>query len=177
MASVKKIVFNDNMKLKPGGKNKDYLCFSNHYVAEMFIDGKQYNHIEGYYHSSKYLGINEKVAERIRSVIFPGLCKKICNENPLIDEQIEKWNTTRRILVMKRALYTKFITSGELAKCLISTRDAKLVYYNSSDNYWGTAEDEKGENILGRLLEEVRDTLTSLSVLEDDIDSDTDNNK
>lgn len=163
-----KILFNDNMKLSPNRTNSNYLCFSNHYVCNMYIDNREYNHVEGFVESSKYIGINDKVAERIRNVIFPGLCKKISKENPLSEEHLEKWTTTFRVVAMKRAVYTKFLCNSELAKILLKTGDKSLIYNSTTDDYWGTGSSGTGSNILGKILEEVRDIISDLPTIDSD---------
>lgn len=167
MASNTKIIFNDNMKLKPNSKNKDYTCFSNYYICSITIDEKEYNSVESFYHSSKYIKTNPKAAERIRGLFSPGLCKKVLNEFILTEDEQNNWNRIH-ILVMKRALFTKFITNNELAKTLISTEDSKLIYNKTEDEYWGSGADNRGQNLLGRLLEEVRDVLTDLPNVDDE---------
>lgn len=71
---------------------------------------------------------------------------------------------------MKRALMSKFITNTELAKYLVSTRESELIY-NVLDEFWGSGKDGNGNNILGKMLMEVRTVVKSLA---DKYDNDSD---
>lgn len=85
--STNKIVFNDNLNTKPNSKDADNIKLSNFYVCNLYIDNREYYHVEGFYHSSKYINDDDKAAERIRMMSFPQLCKKIADKYVMDDNK------------------------------------------------------------------------------------------
>ena len=69
----------------------------------------------------------------------------------------------KRISAMEEVQMAKFTQHPELAKKLLDTGDAELIYTNTGgDDYWGIFEG-KGENNLGKVLMKVRDRLSAES--------------
>lgn len=62
--------------------------------------------------------------------------------------------------VMKKALQAKYGQNDALKKLLLDTRDALLVEHTPRDSYWGDGGDGSGNNMLGKLLMEVRAELS-----------------
>jgi ribA/ribD-fused uncharacterized protein len=149
--SAQKILFN--------ARAKNYSFLSNDYISDITIDGKLYNHVEGYFQSSKHMGINDNLAERLRCILSPIVCKKISEKQFITDDKQVKWDQGYKLIVMKRAVLTKFITDQDLAKKLISTGTNELIYNAPDDDYWGNGTDDKGSNVLGNVLMETRDVI------------------
>lgn len=61
--------------------------------------------------------------------------------------------------VMLRAITAKFNADASLAALLISTHPHPLVQIKPGDSYWGTGPSGKGANVLGLLLQSLRDSL------------------
>lgn len=72
------------------------------------------------------------------------------------------WNSSR-VEVMRRALRAKFDQHDDLRTLLLSTGEAKLVEHTENDAFWGDGGDGSGQNMLGRLLMEVRAELRAKS--------------
>jgi ribA/ribD-fused uncharacterized protein len=71
----------------------------------------------------------------------------------------EDWNIVRDN-VMRKAVWAKYTQHSKLKKLLLGT-GAKVIVENSPrDSYWGIGKDGKGENMLGRILMEVRSLLS-----------------
>ena len=60
---------------------------------------------------------------------------------------------------MRKALMTKFSTSGFLSRELLLTGDAVLIEDSPTDLFWGAGKSNEGMNMLGRLLMETRETI------------------
>ena len=58
--------------------------------------------------------------------------------------------------VMRVAVRAKFSQHSELQLLLLATGDAELVEHAPHDAYWGDGGDGRGQNMLGRVLMEVR---------------------
>jgi ribA/ribD-fused uncharacterized protein len=68
------------------------------------------------------------------------------------------WESAR-VGVMRRAVEAKFRQHDDLRFLLLETGDAKLVEHTENDDFWGDGGDGSGENMLGRILMEVREAL------------------
>jgi hypothetical protein len=62
---------------------------------------------------------------------------------------------------MRIAVRLKVSQHGDVRETLQSTKDASIVEHTKNDNYWGDGGDGSGKNMLGRILMEVRNELTS----------------
>jgi len=60
---------------------------------------------------------------------------------------------------MREALVAKFTQHPRLGELLLATDSAELVEHTANDSYWADGGDGRGRNMLGRLLESVRDQL------------------
>lgn len=136
---------------------------SNFYWSRMYIDGKSYLHVEGYYQSQKFSGINEAVAEQIRNTSNAMDTKRISQRNPLTQQQLHEWDNGRKQAVMKRGLMCKFLSNTRLLNELLSTGETVLVEDSLWDSYWGCGRDGNGTNMLGKTLMEVRTILRDTS--------------
>lgn len=63
--------------------------------------------------------------------------------------------------VMRDAVYAKFSQHHNLQTQLLSTGDAILVEHTTNDSYWGDGGDGSGQNMLGKILMEVRARLVA----------------
>jgi len=61
--------------------------------------------------------------------------------------------------IMMDALRAKFTQHPELKRLLLSTGDDHLVEHTKNDNYWGDGGDGSGQNMLGRMLVQLRHEL------------------
>ena len=64
-----------------------------------------------------------------------------------------------KIDIMRKALLAKFIQHDDLRKKLKDTGKRLLVERSPYDKFWGDGGDGSGQNWLGRLLMEIRDSI------------------
>jgi len=152
---------NQSNNIKFSLRTKKYSFLSNFYDCEIIIDSRRYNHVEGYYQSRKFTGINENAVKHISNVLSPIVCKKIAYSYIMSEERKQEWNSGLKDKVMRQAVYTKFITNSELSKQLAETGDSILIENNPNDTYWAAGKDGKGENHLGKILMEIRQLIIS----------------
>lgn len=62
--------------------------------------------------------------------------------------------------IMYDAVWAKFSQNPDIAERLLATGDQKLVEHTANDSYWGDGGDGSGRNMLGKILEKVRDRLS-----------------
>lgn len=135
--------------------NPDYSFLSNFHPCLMTIDGKDYNSVEHYFQAAKFEG-NPEFQEKIRMAATPKGAKHLGKSR---DYKItEKWDALRDD-VMRRALKEKF-KDPTLFKKLAETSGRLLVEDSPYDYYWGIGASGCGQNMLGKLLMELRDRLS-----------------
>lgn len=128
-----------------------YHFLSNFYCSSMIIDYYEYKTVEHYYQANKANNFEEY--EKIRTAQSPQDAKKI-GKRIIIRDDWEKI----KVHVMRKALFIKF-QNPELKKKLLDTDNITLIEGNSwNDTFWGIC-NGVGENILGKLLMEIRDKL------------------
>lgn len=82
-------------------------------------------------------------------------------ENPADREEVRKDWEAVKVGIMRQALEAKFAQHGELEALRLSTGTAKLVEHTNTDSYRGDGGDGTGKNMLGLLLMELRNNLSS----------------
>jgi len=128
-----------------------YDFLSNFYRSTIWVDGKSWPTIEHAYQA--YKSLNEDEREIIRKASNPAEAKKLGRSVTLRDD----WDSVKFSL-MKSFVQKKF-ESPFLADLLIKTDDAELIHGNTwNDKVWGVCRGS-GENLLGKILMEVRDEI------------------
>lgn len=126
--------------------------FSNMEPCEIIIDGQVYNSVENYYQAMKSP--------------YPRIQKLIATTTPSKSKQMGRriemrtdWNDVK-YSVMKKALHAKWGLL-DYKEALIDTGNEIIIEWNNwGDRIWGVdIRDDKGQNLLGKALMEVRDEL------------------
>lgn len=129
-----------------------YRFLSNFYPCEMDVAGVRYPTLEHAFQAEKTTNMTER--EIIRSARTPGQAKALGRRVTLR----ENWNEIR-VDVMRELLTIKF-SDKVLRADLLDTEDAELVEGNTwGDVFWGVCKG-RGENMLGKLLMEIRIKVT-----------------
>ena len=131
-----------------------YGCFSNFSAHGFELDGKYWKTSEHYFQAQKFAGTEHE--EELRLVASPMVVARMgrSRQRPLRKD----WETAKDD-IMREALRAKFTQNEDLKQILLETGDALLVEHTTNDNYWGDGGDGSGENMLGRLLMELREEL------------------
>ena len=146
-----------------------YGCFSNWYSAPFDYAGKHFAHSEQFmmYHKVMMFGKRD-LADKIMRTNDPGKCKSIAGQRfPEFDSDL--WNRTC-YTVVKRGVRAKFAQHEDILGILLGTGNAILAECSARDSKWGIGigienpasrviAKWKGQNLLGRILMEVRDEL------------------
>jgi ribA/ribD-fused uncharacterized protein len=122
----------------------DFRFLSNFWPAKVVMDGATYPTVEHAYQAAKTTDERDRL--KIRLADSPGVAKKL---GKLVSLR-PHWDSIN-ILVMNALLRQKFAPGSKLAKKLLETGDARLVY-------WGVCKGV-GENHLGELLMMIREAL------------------
>jgi ribA/ribD-fused uncharacterized protein len=124
---------------------------SNFFQWGIKYDGMAFPTAEHAYQAAKTN--NKELKQMIQSATSPGRAKRLGNDVRLIPG----WETIKVDVMM--AILRKKFEHVWLKEKLIATGDAKLIEGNSwGDEYWGVC-NGKGENVLGKLLMNLREEL------------------
>ena len=150
-------------------ENEEYGCFSNWYPAQFEYAGQQFANSEQFMMYHKVLMFHKHdLARQIMETADPARCKRIARQKfPEFDPIV--WENTCRTIV-KRGVRAKFSQNKDILQKLVSTGNELLAECSPFDKKWGVGIDImdpdrtdiskwKGENLLGRVLMEVREEL------------------
>jgi len=126
--------------------------FSNHAV---FLKNKIWMTSEHYYQAQKYANTNYE--EKIRLAPSPSIAKQISRRYSSLKRA--DWKTVKNSIMLE-VLSAKFTQHPDLRHELLETNPHILIEHTENDHYWGDGGDGSGKNILGKLLMEVRSSLT-----------------
>ena len=146
----------------------EYGLLSNFSCIPLTIDGKEWRSVEHYYQAMKFSGVTSVEASYIMDDIAS---QQSAEEAARIGRRYQSlqpnllrqdWGQVK-IDVMRKALQVKFCVGSSAWHLLQSTCRAEdlpcqLIEYSPRDSFWGYGFDGKGENWLGYLLMEIRDT-------------------
>lgn len=132
-----------------------YAFLSNFHPSTIWVDGKSYPTVEHAYQSCKTL--SEESREIIRKSKDPAIAKKLGRG---VEMRLD-WDIVKEGLM--RDFIRKKFESPFLADLLLKTGDAELVHCNSwNDRVWGICRGS-GQNLLGKILMEIRHELKNSS--------------
>ena len=157
---------------------EEYGCMSNWYPAEFTYAGQRYCSVQQYmmYHKVMLAGRYD-LAKEIMRTDDPAAMDDLAGDRtfPEFTRIKNKWHWICRIVV-RRAVFAKFIQHPDLRKELLSTGNAILAECSPLDKTWGVGiglrdtrwkhpENWNGKNELGTILMEVRDEIRQLEMV------------
>lgn len=160
--------------------NRRYGAFNNFFDSPIEFEGRVYPTSEHAYQAAKFIypgAAAESLAygELIRSQDSPAKAfhlgrqsakpernypwlvelRERISEHPLAVPRPD-WDQVK-VDVMRQILKCKFSQHPPLMEMLLSTGNAPIVENSASDYFWGNGKDGSGQNMLGKLLENLRD--------------------
>ena len=136
-----------------------YEFLSNFHPSPIHYEGQTYPTVEHAFQAAKTQ--DTQTRQKIASKATPGQAKRAGGRRGiLIDFDQTAWEA-KKLQVMETLLRLKF-QNPELRDLLVATGDTPLQEGNNwNDTYWGVSlKTGKGKNMLGKLLEKVRQELT-----------------
>ena len=136
-------------------RSTEYGWLSNFWRSpQIMLDGIEYPTNEHYYQAQK--ANNIEIKKWIASATSPYLAMK-AGRSLREKEFVVNWDTVK-IDIMLTGLRAKFSQNSELRQKLIDTGDSVLCEDSPTDLFWG----KKGQNMLGKLLMQVREEMRGL---------------
>lgn len=132
----------------------NYGEFSNFAKIGFEEEGKYWPTVEHYFQAKKFEG--QAYEERIRIAYTAKDARNMgrSREHPIRSN----WEDVK-VEVMRLALKRKFETHAKVKEMLINTGCEELIESSPFDYFWGCGGDGSGQNMLGKLLMELRDSL------------------
>lgn len=131
-----------------------YAAFSNFAPYGVAMDDVWWRTVEHYFQAQKFE--DAAYRERIRACAQPKQAKALGMTRALPIRS--DWDAVRET-IMQQAVAVKFVTHPALTEMLLATGDRQIVENAPMDYFWGCGADGSGQNRLGRILMDVRDTL------------------
>ena len=125
-----------------------WAALSNFHPTPIVVDGRTYPTAEHYYQACK--AATDEGHEMVRAAPTPAQAKKCARQLP----RPPNWDR-ERLEVMRVALLAKFRQHPDLRALLLSTGERPIHEAAPHDATWGWL-DGRGQDLLGRLLMEVR---------------------
>ena len=135
-------------------KSPEYGWLSNFSEHPLFLDNVNWPTVEHFYQAQKYAGT--EAAIRIQQADSALKARKIGQDRSLTARV--DWEHVK-IEVMQRAIRAKFEQNRQLQRQLLATGNEELIHQSGSDRYWGRSQDGIGDNHLGVIIMEVRNSL------------------
>jgi len=135
----------------------DFKELSTFHSAPFTLDEKAWPTVEHYVQAMKYPA-DPEFQEQIRQTKTAAQARKLgtTKDHPVRDD----W-PTEQLEVMKKALRAKFEQNASLRNLLLSTGSKELIEISTTDDFWGRGRKGTGENHLGKLLMELRSSLSA----------------
>jgi ribA/ribD-fused uncharacterized protein len=132
----------------------EYGCFSNFAPFPIVIESEVWPTSEHYFQAQKFADPERR--QRIRQAKSPMIAARLgrSRETPIRPD----WESVK-LAVMRTAVRAKFIQHESARRALLATGEATIVEHTPNDSYWGDGGDGSGQNMLGRMLMEIRDEL------------------
>lgn len=144
-------------------------CLSNFYPCRIEFDGMSFKSSEQLFMYLKAILFNDQeIAERIVKCVTPLESKRLGRKVKMFNQ--DSWDKAKSS-VMFLALYHKFRQNPDLKNYLLMTKDSILAEASPYDKIWGIGlgieyperfdySKWRGENLLGKVLMDVRKQLT-----------------
>ncbi len=128
--------------------------FSNFAAFPIALKGRTWRTSEHYFQAQKFVGTEHE--EAIRQQPSPMIAARMgrSRKRPLRAD----WEQVKDD-IMREAVLAKFSQHETLRELLLATGDAEIVEHTKNDRYWGDGGDGSGQNMLGKILMEVRGML------------------
>jgi len=131
----------------------EYRFLSNFTLAEVTFEGVLYASTEHAYQAAKVL--DPVLRETVRQAPTSGAAKRMGNEFKKRGKIRSDWLEVR-VGIMEGLLRQKFTNHPELRALLLATGNQELIEGNTwKDDFWGVYKG-KGQNMLGKLLMQIR---------------------
>ena len=130
--------------------NDEYGEFSNFAKYPIILKGKEWPTSEHYFQGQKFEGTaHEETIRKAKNAFSAAKLGRSLAPLP------KDWDD-KRVSVMFEAVQAKFTQHPELRNMLLATGDVELIEHTRNDDFWADRGDGSGQNMLGKILMDVR---------------------
>lgn len=144
-------------------KLEPYKEFDNRFPAKFTLDGVTWPSVEHYYQAMKFPELPE-FQEQIRLAPTASAAAKLGKTKDPSKPIRADWKEKRES-ILRPAVFAKFNQNPTLEKMLIDTYPRPIIFADANDAFWGYGRTKMGQNKLGALLMEVRNSKTGMEAL------------
>lgn len=127
--------------------------FSAHMIS---LWGKKFPTAEHAYQWKKFSASNPAIAQQILAASSPHRVKEISDQHQ--DEVLPLWHK-KKVAIMKEILQAKANQHEDVREALKRTGTRTIIENSPVDNFWGAGPNGKGENWVGKIWMEIRESL------------------
>lgn len=139
--------------------NGNFRCFSNFYRSNFEYHGKRFCCSEQAFMWMKAVTFgDDTIANQILLESDPKIIKSLGRKVKSYKEDV--WNKVRYNVMLEVNL-AKYEQNEDIKQILLSTNNSYLYENSPYDSIWGVGKDHMGQNLLGKVLMEVRQKLQS----------------
>lgn len=133
-----------------------YGCFSNFSPHPIDLDGKLWPTSEHYFQAQKFVTTMPEYSEKIWQASSPMVAARLGRSRkvPLRPD----WEQIKDD-VMRKAVRSKVLQHDDVREALLSTGNKMIIEKTTKDYYWGCGEKGTGKNMLGKILQEIREEI------------------
>ena len=141
------------------GKLEPYKEFDNRFPAKFTINEVAWPSVEHYYQAMKFPELPD-FQEQIRSAPTATAAAKLGKAKDPAKPIRADWKVSREA-IMRDAVIAKFDQNPAIMQLLVNTYPKPIVFADASDAFWGYGRTKMGQNKLGNLLVEIRNSHTT----------------
>ncbi|GLX69348.1 NADAR family protein [Paenibacillus glycanilyticus] len=134
--------------------DKPYGCFSNFSKHQITLQNKEWPTTEHYFQAQKFVGTIHEDEIRLASTPMDAARLGRDRNKPLRKD----WEECK-VSIMREALLAKIEQHPNVKSILLSTGDCVIFEHTINDSFWGDGGNGQGENRLGSLLMNIRDSM------------------
>lgn len=137
---------------------EEYGCFSNFAPYPIELGQQKWPTTEHYFQAQKFIETAPEHAIRIQTSVSPMQAASLgrSRKYPMRSD----WEDVK-VSIMKKAVQVKFQTYPELQQILLNTGNEEIIEKTNVDHFWGIGSRGNGQNMLGKILMEIRKELRS----------------
>lgn len=118
------------------------------------LDSAEWPSVEHYYQAMKFEDYDYR--EQIRSASRPADATKLGKSKK--HGRRKDWDKVKETF-MTRGTYIKCRTHSDVSQALLATGESPIMETSQYDYYWGCGRDQRGKNVYGKILMNVREQL------------------
>lgn len=124
---------------------------------EVNVWGQIFKTVEHGYHWRKFADAHPDMAALVLAAPSPWAAMKV--ERQYREFRPADWHGEHKVKVMRELLRAKYDGNEDVRLMLVATGTKQIIENSPSDSFWGAGPDGRGQNMIGQLWMELRDSI------------------